>query len=54
MKDIKYAEWKIEAVDDKLSEGKYIEDSQEADAHIFKNLQVVSEVSSKTLYHPLN
>lgn len=40
MKDIKYAEWKIEAVDDKLSEGKYIEDSQEADAHIFKNLQV--------------
>lgn len=39
-KDHKYADWKVDAVDDKIAEGKYIEDSQEADAHIFKNLQV--------------
>ncbi len=36
----KFEGWKIEAVDDKLKEGVYIEDSQEADMHIFKNMQV--------------
>lgn len=36
----KFASWKIEAVDDKLKSGMYIEDSQEADAHIFKNMGV--------------
>lgn len=35
-----FKEWKIEVIDDKLGDGKYIEDSQEADAHIFKNLNV--------------
>lgn len=35
-----YASWEIEVVDDKLKNGMYIEDSQEADAHIFKNLVV--------------
>jgi len=37
---IEYKDWQVEAVDDKLKDGKYIEDSQEADAHIFKNLNV--------------
>lgn len=36
----KYAEWTVEVIDDKVKEGMYIEDSQEADAHIFKNLNV--------------
>lgn len=36
----KYKSWKIEYVDDKLKEGVYIEDSQEADQHIFKNMNV--------------
>ncbi len=37
---VKYKDWKIEAVDDKLKDGRYIEDSQEADHHIFRNLNV--------------
>lgn len=37
---LKYAEWQVEVIDDKVKEGMYIEDSQEADAHIFKNLNV--------------
>jgi hypothetical protein len=36
----KYKEWKIEAIDDKFKNGVYLEDSQEADAHIYKNLNV--------------
>lgn len=36
----KYKDWKVEAVGDQIKEGTYIEDSQEADAHIFKNLNV--------------
>tara|TARA_R110002096_G_scaffold122409_1_gene265258 strand:+ start:93 stop:1433 length:1341 start_codon:yes stop_codon:yes gene_type:complete len=35
-----YSEWEVIVVDDKLKTGMYIEDSQEADAHIFKNLAV--------------
>lgn len=35
-----YSEWNIEAVQINHKDGEYIEDSQEADAHIFKNLQV--------------
>lgn len=38
--DTKYAQWEITAIDNKMKEGMYIEDSQEADAHIFKNLAV--------------
>ncbi len=36
----RYAQWEIKPVEDKLKDGTYIEDSQEADAHIFKNFQV--------------
>lgn len=36
----KYKDWKIDVIDDKLKEGIYLEDSQEADAHIYKNLNV--------------
>ncbi len=36
----KYADWKIENVGNTIDKGAFIEDSQEADAHIFKNLQV--------------
>ncbi len=35
-----YGAWEIQVIDDKMKQGMYIEDSQEADAHIFKNLQV--------------
>lgn len=35
-----YGAWEIDVIDDKIGNGKYIEDSQEADAHIFKNLAV--------------
>ena len=35
-----YSEWDVKVIDDKLKTGMYIEDSQEADAHIFKNLGV--------------
>lgn len=35
-----YGDWEVTVVDDKLKEGVYLEDSQEADAHIFKNMQV--------------
>lgn len=37
-----YHKWEVEVIDDKVKTGMYIEDSQEADAHIFKNLQVDS------------
>jgi hypothetical protein len=37
---IEYKDWKIDAIDDKMKNGMYLEDSQEADAHIFKNLNV--------------
>jgi len=36
----KYKDWEIIAVDNKIKEGIYLEDSQEADAHIYKNLNV--------------
>lgn len=36
----KYKDWKVDVIDDKLKEGIYLEDSQEADAHIYKNLNV--------------
>jgi len=36
----KYSEWEVTVIDDKVKTGMYIEDSQEADAHIFKNLGV--------------
>lgn len=36
----KYKDWKIEVLDDKFKNGIYLEDSQEADAHIYKNLNV--------------
>lgn len=36
----KYKEWKIDVIDDKFKNGIYLEDSQEADAHIYKNLNV--------------
>lgn len=35
-----YSDWEVVVVDDKMKTGMYIEDSQEADAHIFKNLGV--------------
>ena len=38
----KFASWEVIVVDDKMKTGMYIEDSQEADAHIFKNLGVDS------------
>lgn len=38
----KYSDWEVVVVDDKMKTGMYIEDSQEADAHIFKNLGVDS------------
>lgn len=36
----KYASWEIDFLDNKIEKGTYIEDSQEADAHIFKNTAV--------------
>jgi hypothetical protein len=36
----KYKDWDIKVIDDKFKEGIYLEDSQEADAHIYKNLNV--------------
>lgn len=38
--NLEYTGWDVKVVDDKLKEGIYIEDSQEADAHFFKNLNV--------------
>lgn len=35
-----FAGWEVKELGGKLEKGAYIEDSQEADAHIFKNLQV--------------
>jgi hypothetical protein len=36
----KYKDWQIDPIDNKIKEGMYLEDSQEADAHIYKNLNV--------------
>jgi hypothetical protein len=38
----KYGDWEVVVIDDKMKTGTYIEDSQEADAHIFKNMGVDS------------
>lgn len=36
----KYGSWEVDVIDDKMKEGVWIEDSQEADSHIYKNLNV--------------
>lgn len=40
LQQTKYAKWEVDVIDHKIEKGAYIEDSQEADAHIFKNLAV--------------
>lgn len=35
-----YGAWEVQVLDDKMKEGVWIEDSQEADAHIYKNFNV--------------
>lgn len=40
MQGTNYSQWEVDVVDHKMEKATYIEDSQEADAHIFKNLAV--------------